>query len=91
MIECLLCGLYFAAGLSAHHQIAPATDKGMVYWDYDINYTRNPYGIASIGYSFVDTKKWNMSLELRHESSLATNNDHGLTEAALMVTWHPFK
>lgn len=91
MITCILCGLYLTGGLSVHHQVSDARNCGYQYWRYDQNETKNPYGIAAAGYEFLDSRKLRITVEFRHESSIATGKDHGLNEGALLVTWRPFR
>lgn len=91
MITCILCGLYLTGGLSVHHQISIAQDRGYTYWMYDQNQTKNPYGIAAAGYELLDSKKLRIAVEFRHESSIATGKDHGLNEGVILIIWRPFK
>ncbi len=88
---CIMCNLYLGGGVSAHAATQSATKCGYTYWLYDENRTRNPYGIAAIGYDVVDTKRWHAAVEIRHESSLDTTRDRGVNELSFNVTWHPFR
>ena len=95
-----LCGFFLDAGLSAHEHIRSAGTEPVVidglslteqqYWRYDINETRNPYGVLAIGYEARFSPRLSLSISLRHESSVATNEDHGTNSAELNLRWHPF-
>ena len=51
---------------------------------------QNPYARISIGYDIQWSPQWNTRLDLSHESSIATGQDHGEERITLGVVWRPF-
>lgn len=56
---------------------------------YDINRTRNPYGVIAIGVDY-DWRAFRVDLQLQHQSSLATGQDRGQNSLRFSVRWYPF-
>ena len=54
------------------------------------NSAQNPYARISIGYDIQWSPKWLTRLDLSHESSIATGQDHGEERITLGVVWRPF-
>jgi hypothetical protein len=82
-----LCGFFLDVGLSIHDQCPSAGSHN--YWRYDINETRNPYGVLAVGYEANLSMRVSLSLALRHESSIPVN-DKGTDSVQLTLRWHPF-
>jgi 2-hydroxychromene-2-carboxylate isomerase len=85
-LTCLLCGFFIDGGISAHHSYDPRPGR---YFYYDINRTRNPYGILAAGYQFPKFKQFETSLQLRHESAIEAH-DHGTDSLQLTIRWTPW-
>lgn len=103
-LACLLCGFFLDGGLAVHRAIDPAPPLTTEItfgnagtwrhetpgaWAYDINKTRNPYGVLALGYEHEVSAQVRVSLQLRHESSIAMN-DHGTNSAQLTLRWKPW-
>lgn len=52
--------------------------------------SQNPYGSVAIGY-VVDFPTAQLSLEARHTSSLALEDDKGINSLQLRLRWFPFR
>lgn len=106
-LTCLLCGFFLDVGASAHRSIDPPAPTTLtvvngagetIYegpfpgvYRYDINRTRNPYGVLALGYQFDLSRKLQLTLKLQHESSLSTGRDRGTNSAQLVMRWSPFR
>lgn len=58
---------------------------------YDPNKTANPMGRLAIGHEWQPGRKVRISFELRHESWIGTNADHGQNSAWASVRVNPFR
>lgn len=90
MIDCLLClsGLYVeaAAGYVSPLDRPPPGQR----FKFEPNHVANPMGRVAIGHEW-ESGKFRISVELRHESWIATTKDRGQESAWAAVRWRPFK
>lgn len=76
-------------GLSMHRQVplpAQTLPGYRLVGRYDIPETRNPYGVLSLGYQQPLNRHFNLSIALRHESSVPVR-DCGTDSLQLTVRW----
>lgn len=53
-------------------------------------FSRNPYGVLSIGYQ-VQMENFSWRLQASHRSSLKTDKDRGSNAIEFYMRWQPFK
>lgn len=61
-----------------------------ILWKYDANFSANPMARLAVGHEWNPSPQFRISLELRHESWLATTADHGQNSAwvsARVLPW----
>lgn len=95
-------GFYVDSGLSWQDTGMPRTDyQAVVYrrddgfqyeiYDETVVYDRkNPYGSIGLGYE-IEFHRLRISLDIAHQSSLATGRDDGRNYARLGFRWFPFR
>lgn len=89
----LIAGFFISGGLSYHTPHADClsySHGASSFYRYDENSINNPYGVVAIGSDFIESKHFTMSIEARHESSIAAR-DFGVNSLQLSAKWSPFK
>lgn len=88
-MSALLGSLFLGVGIAAYTPIEPP--KPGYCWNYDICHTKNPYGTLELGSQWDYSHGVHLEFVLRHASSIATTQDHGINSAELRLRYSPFK
>ncbi len=54
---------------------------------YDVNVTKNPYASIAVGYNWKLKPSIELGIAIRHESSLVTSRDRGISDFRIMFRW----
>jgi hypothetical protein len=100
-VDCIalfcLSGLYLELGLGYVDPLLPPPAHIIqklgpgAYYLYDFNNAPNPRGQLSIGHEWNPSNKVRVSMELRHNSWLATTADKGENSAWLSLRLRPWQ
>lgn len=82
----LLASLFLEVGLSLHAQVPSPVH----HWKWDINETRNPYGVVAAGFEHEFSPRLSGRFFIRHESAISVY-DYGTDSAGVSITWRPFR